>query len=160
MSSVVYGFGLAAVGGKFCGGAFTTPAKTWFQTPFVQPSRLLLRTRYCCCEPLMTVLPVNSESEMNPPLEKFGFEQKSNSVVRPSMCTRRTGDACEVAQNSAAARQPVLPAVLTWIERFESERQKLTSAVQSFGPKHWLNESTVPSTFTSSGDAPRPATSV
>ena len=106
----------------------------------------------------MTVLPVNSESEMNPPLEKFGFEQKSKSVVRPSMCTRRTGDACEVAQNSRGQAARLAGGVDG--QRFESERQKLTSAVQSFGPKHWLNESTVPSTFTSSGDAPRPATSV
>jgi hypothetical protein len=50
------------------------PAKTWFQTPFDQPARLLFLTRYCCCEPLITVL-VNRESAMNPPLAKAGFEQ-------------------------------------------------------------------------------------
>src|SRR5262245_49122379 len=75
VSSVVYGFPFAAFGGKFCGGAFTTPAKTWFQTPFVQPSMSLFRTRYCCCEPFTIVLFENCESAMNPPLEKPGPEQ-------------------------------------------------------------------------------------
>ena len=37
-----------------------------------QPSRLLLRTRNCCCEPLMTVLPSNCESAMKPPLANDG----------------------------------------------------------------------------------------
>jgi hypothetical protein len=63
VASVVYGGS-----GKLCGGAPCTPAKTWFQTPFVQPSRLPFLTRYCCCEPLTTVLPENSESAMKPPL--------------------------------------------------------------------------------------------
>ena len=67
MSSVVYGGS-----GNDCAGAPSVPAKTWFQTPFVQPSRLLFRTRYCCCEPLITVLPENSESAMKPPLANDG----------------------------------------------------------------------------------------
>src|SRR5262245_13915467 len=156
MSSVVYGFG---GGGKFWDGAFTTPAKTWFQTPFVQPSMSLSRTRYCCCEPFTIVLFENCESAMKPPLEKPGPEQKSKSVVNPFTWTRRTGEACEVAQNSAAALQPVLPAVLTLIVRFASERQKFTRAVQP-PASHWLYESTVPFSVTSPGEAPSPATSV
>ena len=69
MSSVVYG-GL----GNDCAGAPWTPAKTWFQTPFVQPPMLLLRTRYCCCEPLTTV-PESCESAMKPPLANDGAVQ-------------------------------------------------------------------------------------
>jgi hypothetical protein len=49
--------------------------------------------------------------------------------------TRLIDVACEVAQNSPNW-QPPFPATL--IVRFESERQKFTSAVQSPGPKHWL----------------------
>src|SRR3954447_2332410 len=159
VSSVGYGVGEAAVGGNDCAGAFTTPAKTWFHTPFVQPSMSLLRTRYCCCVPLTIVLFENCESAMKPPLEKPGPEQKSKSVVKPFTCTRRTGEACDVAQNSAAALQPVLPAVFTSIVRFESERKKFTSAVHPFA-SHWLYESTVPLSVTSPGEAPSPATSV
>ena len=58
------------------------------------------------------------------------------------MWTRRSGAACETAQKSVAAWQPVPPATL--IVRFDSERQKLSSAMQ-FGvvaggvaAKHWL----------------------
>ena len=53
----------------------------------------------------------------------------------PLTLTRRIGAAWEVAQNSPNS-QPPLP--MTLIVRFDSERQKLTSAVQSPGPKHWL----------------------
>jgi hypothetical protein len=38
----------------------------------VQPSRLLFLTIHCCCEPLITVLPANSESAMKPPLANPG----------------------------------------------------------------------------------------
>jgi hypothetical protein len=54
---------------KFCAGAPTSPENTWFQTALVQPSRLLLRTKNCCWLPLSTVLAVNCESAMKPPLE-------------------------------------------------------------------------------------------
>ena len=60
---------------KFCAGAPTSPAKTWFHTALVQPSRLLFRTTNCCWLPLSTVLPENCESAMNPPLEKLGDVQ-------------------------------------------------------------------------------------
>jgi hypothetical protein len=103
-------------------------------------------------------LAVKRESAMKPPLANAGFEQKSISVAGPWTSTRRTGDACEVAQNSPNPGQPVLPA--TSIRRFDSERQKLTSAVQLPVASHWLNASTVPLIVTSSGDAPSPATSV
>ena len=79
------------------------------------------------------------------------------NVALPLTWTRRSGAACDVAQNSPDW-QPPLPATL--IVRFEIERQKFTSAVQLFGPSHWLYESIVPFTLTSFGDAPRPATSV
>ena len=49
-----------------------SPENTWFQTPLLQPSRLLLRTMNCCCEPLMTVPPEKAESAMNPPLAYCG----------------------------------------------------------------------------------------
>src|SRR5262249_4451377 len=68
-------------------------------------------------------------------------------------------EACEAAQTSAAALQSCLPFVFTSIVRFDSERQKLTSAVHPFG-SHWLYESTVPSSVTSPGERPSPATSV
>ena len=46
-----------------------SPEKTWFQTPLLQPSMVLLRTMNCCCEPLMTAPPPEkAESAMNPPL--------------------------------------------------------------------------------------------
>src|SRR6478672_2572934 len=58
--------------GKHCAGAPTSPAKTWFHTPLLQPSSVLLRTRNCCCDPLTIVLPSNLESAMKPPLAKDG----------------------------------------------------------------------------------------
>jgi hypothetical protein len=67
VSSVVYG-GL----GNDCGGAPSSPANTWFQTPLVHPSRSLLRTRNCCWEPLTMVPPENAESAMKPPLAYCG----------------------------------------------------------------------------------------
>src|SRR3954454_23431868 len=69
VSRVVYGGS-----GYDCAGAPCTPAKTWFQTPLLHPPTALLRTRYCCWEPLTTV-PVNSESAMKPPLAKDGGVQ-------------------------------------------------------------------------------------
>ena len=71
--------------------------------------------------------------------------------------TRRIGEACDVAQNSPTWH-PLFPA--TSIVRFDTERQKFTSAVQLPGPKHWLYESIVPLIVTSFGEAPSPATSV
>src|ERR1700674_5675616 len=47
----------------------SSPTKNLFQTPLLQPSRVLFLTMNCCCEPLRTVLPVNLESAMKPPLE-------------------------------------------------------------------------------------------
>src|SRR5215475_2047011 len=128
VASVVYGGGSNGVGPNDCGGAPITPENTWFHTPLDQPPMLLSRTRNCCCEPLMTK-PV-WESAMNPPLENCGpAVQKSRSVSRPPVTlTRRIGAACDTAQNSATARQPVSPATL--IVRFDSDRQKLTRAWQ------------------------------
>src|SRR2546423_6308307 len=63
VASVVYG-GL----GNDCGGAPVTPAKTWFQTPFVHESTSLFRTRNCCCDPFKTTLSLNFESAAKPPL--------------------------------------------------------------------------------------------
>src|SRR5262245_47094060 len=48
VARVVYG-GL----GKVCAGAPFTPAKTWFHTALDQGPMLLLRTRNCCCDPLV-----------------------------------------------------------------------------------------------------------
>ena len=58
--------------GKHVAGAPVTPEKTWFQTPFDQPSSLLFLVNHCCCEPLTTVLPSNAESAINPPLANDG----------------------------------------------------------------------------------------
>ena len=55
--------------------------------------------------------------------------------MKPLTWTRRIGAACDAAQNSPVW-QPDFPATL--IVRFDRERQKFTSAVQSPGPKHWL----------------------
>jgi hypothetical protein len=146
--------------GNACAGAPFTPANTWFQTALLHVPTVLLRTRNCCCEPFSTK-PGMAVSAMKPPLAKDGAVQKSISVKKPfSIFTRRIGAACEVAQKSPAASQPVFLLVFMSIVRFDSERQKFTSAVQSFGPKHWLWTSIVPVTATSSGDAPSPATSV
>ena len=68
----MYGPPQLACAGKHWAGAPATPAKTWFHTPLVQPSKALLRTKNCCCEPLTTVLPSNLESAMNPPLANDG----------------------------------------------------------------------------------------
>jgi hypothetical protein len=51
-------------------GAPSTPAKTWFQTPFDQPPITLLRISHCCCEPLMTNGSI--ESAIKPPLAYCG----------------------------------------------------------------------------------------
>src|SRR6266700_2952525 len=61
------------------------------------------------------------------------------------MWTRRSGEACDTAQNSAFAWQPVPP--VTLIVRFDTERQKLTSAVQ-LPPEHWLTETFGPNADT------------
>ena len=71
VASVVYGAGPPGspeFEAKLWAGAPGSPQKTWFQTPLDQPSRSLSRVMYCCCEPLMTVPPVNRESAMKPPL--------------------------------------------------------------------------------------------
>ncbi len=65
----------AVEAGKQVAGAPLSPEKTWFQTPLLHPSRLLLRTRNCCCDPLTTVDPFISESAMKPPLAKEGAVQ-------------------------------------------------------------------------------------
>ena len=78
--------------------------------------------------------------------------------MKPLIWTRRIEVACDVAQNSAESSQPVAPGTL--IVRLASERQKLTSAVQLLGPKHWLWTLASPLIVTSFGDAPKPATSV
>ena len=52
------------------------------------------------------------------------------------MWTRRIGAACETAQKSAEDRQPERP--VTLIVRFESERQKLSSAMQLSGVRQRL----------------------
>ena len=51
-------------------GAPSTPAKTWFHTPFDQPPISLLRVSHCCCEPLIDE--GRFESAMNPPLANCG----------------------------------------------------------------------------------------
>ncbi len=83
-----------------------------------------------------------------------------NDIVPPLMSTRRIGAACDTAQNSVLAWQPGSPARL--IVRFDSDRQKLSSAMQLVVPgalgKHWLYTSTEPLMTTSPGDAPSPAT--
>src|SRR5918912_207649 len=70
VASVVYG-GF----GKLCAGAPTTPANTWFQTPFVHESTSLFRTRNCCCDPFNTTLSLNFESAAKPPLANDGGVQ-------------------------------------------------------------------------------------
>src|ERR671924_1575814 len=66
VASVVYG----GSGNVASDGAPSTPAKTWFQTPFDQPAIRLLRVSHCCCEPLITV--GRFESAMKPPLANCG----------------------------------------------------------------------------------------
>src|SRR5439155_17328488 len=111
-------------------------------TPLLQPSRLESRTTNCCWEPLITVPPENAESAMKPPLANCGpAEQKSISDrLPPVTATRRIGAACDTAQKSVPDWQPVPPATL--MVRFDSERQKLSSAMQFEEPsvvgKHWL----------------------
>src|SRR5919206_2432133 len=70
VSRVVYG-GL----GNHRAGAPPTPAKTWFQTPFVHRSTSLFRTRNCCCDPFRTTLSLNFESDAKPPLANDGGVQ-------------------------------------------------------------------------------------
>ena len=72
--------------------------------------------------------------------------------------TRRIGAAWDTAQKSVAAWQPVPPATL--MVRLDSERQKLSSAMQLLPVKHWLYTSMEPLIVTSPGEPPRPATSV
>ncbi len=74
------------------------------------------------------------------------------------MWTRRSGAACETAQNSVAVLA-ASPAGTTLIVRFDSERQKLSSAVQ-LPPEHWLSTLITPLMVTSPGFSPRPATVV
>ena len=74
--------------------------------------------------------------------------------------TRRTGEAWEVAQNSAVCGHGASAGgVGKLMVRLDRDRQKFTSAVQ-LPALHWLNESTAPLMTTSPGEAPRPATLV
>jgi hypothetical protein len=54
----------------------------------------------------------------------------------PVTLTRRIGAACDTAQKSPEARHPSRPATL--MVRFDSDRQKLTSAMQFVGVRHRL----------------------
>ncbi len=69
--------------------------------------------------------------------------------------TRRIGAAWETAQKSSPASHPVLP--MTLIVRFDSERQKLSVALQVV-PEHWLKTWAAPLITTWLGFWPRPAT--
>src|SRR5262249_52030651 len=116
----------------------------------------------CCCEPLSIVLAVNRESATKAPLANCGpAEQKSWNDMKPLTSTRRIGAACETAQNSAAVWQ--LFGLGRSIDRFDSDRQKLSSATQLVvpgvvGERHWLKTLIEPLITTSRGDAPSPAT--
>src|SRR6478736_3312131 len=65
-STVVYG----GSGNPASSGAPTTPEKTWFHTPLLQPSTSLLRVSHCCCEPL--IVKGRCESATKPPLAYCG----------------------------------------------------------------------------------------
>ena len=54
------------------------------------------------------------------------------------MTTSRSGEACEAAQTSSPAKQPVMP--VTLMVRLETDRQKLSVALHSVWtpPEHWL----------------------
>ena len=64
--------------------------------------------------------------------------------------TRRIGAAWDTAQNSVLVWQPWPPAVL--MVRLDSDRQKLSSAMQLFAAKHWLYTSAEPLMTTSPVD--------
>src|SRR5581483_468023 len=95
----------------------------------------------------------------------------------PLTITRRSGAACDAAQNSVDASQSppygsfeggdhTWPAggTVTLIVRFESERQKFTSSVQPVpsvfwsGGGHWFRTWASPLMTVSLGKAPSPAT--
>jgi hypothetical protein len=59
-----------------------------------------------------------------------------NVKLPPVTFTRRIGAACETAQKSPEERHPASP--VTLIVRFDTERQKLSSAMQLFGARHRL----------------------
>src|SRR5580692_11300366 len=105
----------------------------------------------------MIAPPVYCESAMKPPLAKAGLLQKSKRKRLPFICTRRTGEACDTAQNSALEVQAA--AVTTLMVRFDNERQKFSSAVQ-LPLTHWLDTLIAPLMVTSDGESPRPATVV
>ena len=86
-----------------------------------------------------------------------------SETLAPEMLRRRIDEAWETAQKFAEARQPSCPRALMLSDRFESVRQKFTSAWQSLVPppaKQRLYTSILPLIVTSVGEAPRPATSV
>ena len=96
---------------------------------------------------------------MKPPLAQSGVpSQKSIRVTLPLMSTRRIGAACEAAQTSSPAKQPVRP--VTLIVRLEIERQKLSwRSTRVWTPLvHWFQESIVPLITTWPGFWPRPST--
>ena len=135
---------------KSVGGAPLSPRNTWFHTPLVQVSMLLLRVKNCCWPALMTTPPLNSSSARNPPLTNPSL-QKSWSDTLPLMVTRRIGAACDTAQYSNVLLQPgssLVAGTKSLVDgadsgvklrvRFESERQKLFSAVQKLFASHWF----------------------
>src|SRR3954454_12871810 len=70
LTGVVASVGYGGFGKPASDGAPVTPEKTWFQTPFDQPARTLLRVSHCCWEPLTTEGML--ESAMKPPLAYCG----------------------------------------------------------------------------------------
>src|ERR1700735_5875912 len=105
----------------------------------------------------MIAPPVNCEPVMKPPLAKAGLLQKSKRKRLPFIWTRRMGEACDTAQNSALEVQSAV--VVTSMVRFDNERQKFTSAVQ-LPASHWLDTLIAPLMVTSDGERPSPATVV
>ena len=115
MASVVYGLGpplSPEFEAKLCAGAPGSPQNTWFHTPLPQLVMSLLRTKNCCCEPLVMGL----ELAMKPPLAQSGDRVHSVAVRRPQ-------PGRPARRRPRSSRQPA-----TLIVRLETERQKLSVA--------------------------------
>ena len=106
-----------------------TPEKTWFQTPLVQPSRLLFSNQPL----LLRAVDDDAARELRVSNEAAACERRTGAVVHERDVTTRDVDPphrrglrhCPEFADCSSQPRP-----MTLMVRFDNERQKLLSAMQ------------------------------
>src|SRR5260370_41631584 len=134
--------------GQFPDGGFDTPTKTMFQFCPDQFPQISFLESHCCCVIELTV-ESTAESARKPPLDQAPLSVFAKFKL-PLICMRRRAVPWDTAQ--------VMVLLLVGVTaKFPHALQKLTVAL-------WLaktpSECTLPVIVTSSGDRPKPSSSV